>query len=164
MTQLEDAKRWAVGLFHRYTKPGQVDEEQLSQNLFKQLAVQLMRREAARRDRGEFAELSYTDTQQGAQVRACDKRCFDHPIDAFGENKKAFSWQFHTHGVCRATQVASGVSIKATFRFNLWTVSDGLFYQRKPFAGDCYCSLKSILRDSTEGRTISAVTKLHCPI
>lgn len=63
MTQLEDAKRWAVGLFHRYTNPGQVDEEQLSHTLFKQLAVQLMRREAARRDRGEFAELSYKADQ-----------------------------------------------------------------------------------------------------
>ena len=60
---LDDAKAYATRLYDHYVgasvSNGTTSDESSSALLFRELAIKLMRREAARRDRGELAHLSY---------------------------------------------------------------------------------------------------------
>lgn len=65
---LDDAKRFAIGLYHRYfqAKDSDVTKDHVhppTATLFSDLAIKLMGREASRRDRGEIAHLSYKSDQ-----------------------------------------------------------------------------------------------------
>ncbi len=61
--QLEDAKRFAVALYQTHTSSSGSnqgsDDQRGEQSYFKNIAAQMLSREAARRDRGELADLSY---------------------------------------------------------------------------------------------------------
>jgi hypothetical protein len=61
--QLEDAKRFAVALYQTHTSSSGsnqgLDGQSGEQSYFKNIAAQMLSREAARRDRGELADLSY---------------------------------------------------------------------------------------------------------
>jgi hypothetical protein len=61
--QLDDAKRFAVALYQTHTGSSAsnkgLDDQRGEQSYFKNIATQMLSREAARRDRGELADLSY---------------------------------------------------------------------------------------------------------
>ena len=66
-SQLADAKRIAVSFYLQHVKPddrtNNPDRQEASSLTFANIAAKLMLREASRRDRGEFAELSYRADQ-----------------------------------------------------------------------------------------------------